>query len=235
MKNSKLSLEDRTATNRTVVPQAVTLKQLRIRTIDIQIIGTTPLIMLQFSEKAKNMMLAKQMGEASAGKLPKNPLALFREAAYRDEGGFLIKAIWFKAAAVACANDVESKQTEMRRAFHVAGPIAGEFCRLKAPRLAKPLTEWDEKFKKELVWEHEHGCSMRCDPVRNASGVADLRFRAWFPEWSCDLRIEFNEAILSADQLCQLLLAAGFGNGVGEWRPASKQSKTGTFGRFTLK
>ena len=212
------------------IGKPISLPAMNIKTVDVPIYGVTPLMVLRFSEKARNMMLAKQMGEAKAGKVNKEPLALFKEAAYRDEDGFIFPSVCFKAAAVACANDIEMKQTEMRRAFHVCG----EYVRIEAPAITKPVTEWDEKFKKDLVWEHKHGCSMRCDSVRLASGVADLRFRAWFPQWQTVLRIDYNESIISLEQLLMLYTVAGFGNGVGEWRPGSKESKTGTYGRWKL-
>lgn len=174
-------------------------------------------------------MLGKQMGKAKSGKEAKDPLALFKAAAYKDEEGFVFPSVCFKAAAVACANDIEMKQTEMRRAFFVLG----EFVKIEAPPLTK-FTEWDLKYKDQLEWEHNRGCSMRCDNVRNATGVADLRFRAWFPIWETTLRIELNESIITLEQLMMLLTVAGFGNGVGEWRPGSRESKTGTFGRWKI-
>jgi len=212
----------------------IQLPALNIGTVRIRLESLSPLIVLRFSEKAQNMMLNKQTGEASAGKEPKNPLELFRQAAYRDGDGFLFPAVCFKAACVSCANDIEEKQTEMRRAFHVHGDVGGEFVRIIAPPITSPVTEWDEKYADELKWEHAHGCSMRMDPVRNASGVADLRFRAFFPTWAMNLSIDYNQNIISLEQLLMLFTVAGFGNGVGEWRVGAKQSKTGTYGRWKI-
>jgi len=216
------------------IDKPIALPALNIGNVKIRVESLSPLIVLRFSEKAQTMMLNKQTGEASAGKELKNPLELFRQAAYKDDQGFLFPAVCFKAACVSCANDIEEKQTEMRRAFHVHGDVGGEFVRIIAPPITSPVTEWDEKFKDELTWEHSHGCSMRMDPVRNASGVADLRFRAFFPTWAMNLSIDYNQNIISLEQLLMLFTVAGFGNGVGEWRVGAKQSKTGTYGRWKI-
>lgn len=212
----------------------IELPALNIGTVEIKLESLSPLIVLRFSEKAQNQMLSKQTGEASAGKELKDPLQLFKQSSYKDRDGFLFPAVCFKAACVSCANDIEEKQTEMRRAFHVHGDVGGEFVRIIAPPITEPITEWDAKYRSELEWEHSHGCSMRMDPVRNASGVADLRFRSFFPTWSMKLRIDFNRNILSLEQLLMLFTVAGFGNGVGEWRVGAKQSKTGTYGRWKI-
>lgn len=227
---SKVSRGMTPATDNNQVEKHIALPKMNIGTAEVNIIGVTPLIVLRFSEKAKNAMLGKQTGTAKAGREKKDPLALFKESSYKDEEGFLMPSVCFKAACVSSANDVEEKMTNMRRAFHVRG----EFVRLICPPLPSPISEYDIEYAEKLKWEHKHGCSMRCDPVRNASGVADLRFRSFFPVWSCKLTIDFNESIVSLERLLMLFVAAGFGNGIGEWRPGSKESRTGTFGRFSV-
>ncbi len=212
------------------VETLIDLPALKIGTTEINIIGESPLMVLRFSKKIENQLLEKHRGKATAGKSDKDPLQLFKDAYYADGEGFLFPSVCFKAAAVNCANDIDLKQTEMRRAFHVCG----EFVRIEAPPIKTPLTDLDREFVKEIKWEHEHGCSMRSDPVRNANGNPDIRIRAWFPTWRTKLKVQFNESIISLERLLMLFRAAGFGNGVGEWRPASKESKTGTFGRFRL-
>jgi hypothetical protein len=215
--------------NKTTTP--IRLPEMHIKQVKIPIVGVTSLLVLRFSEKARNMMLGKQMGEAKAGKEPKEPLALFKDSYYKDEEGFIFPSVCFKAAGVNCANDIEEKQTEMRRAFFVLG----DWVRIESgPLEKKDWSEWDYKYEKDLTWEHEHGCSMVHAMVRNASGVADIRFRSCFPHWKATLYVEFNEAIISVDKLLMLFTVAGFGNGIGEWRPASKESKTGTHGRWRI-
>lgn len=64
--------------------------------------------------------------------------------------------------------------------------------------------------------------------VRIALGTADIRYRGEFREWSADLAIRFNASVLSAEQITNLFNMAGFGVGVGEWRP----ERSGSFGMF---
>ena len=55
-------------------------------------------------------------------------------------------------------------------------------------------------------------------PVRNATGVADLRYRPVFYPWAATLNIVFIRNQFSLDSLVALVDAGG-NVGVGEWRP----------------
>ena len=60
----------------------VVLPPLQIETVNVTLIGDTPLIVHRWSEKAKKQMLDKQMKKASAGKEAKDPERDFRESLY---------------------------------------------------------------------------------------------------------------------------------------------------------
>jgi hypothetical protein len=192
------------------------------------------------------------MGIASSGREKKDPIKDFRDSLYviqdqtlvakenaehsdrlnRTIIGYGIPAPAFKACIVSGANDVEMKMTEIKRAVHV--------CSYTVPIIAPPLakehyTEWDHKHDKELKFEHSKGCSMRQDLVRLESGVADVRFRGQFPVWECQLEVEFNSRVLTAEQVANLFQSGGMGCGIGEWRPSSPISRSGEFGRFSVK
>ena len=179
----------------------IELPELKKQSVQIRLVGDSPLIVHRFGEKARKMMLDKQMGKAKSGKEAKNPQADYEESMYRTEDdvpGF--PAIAFKAAAVNAANDAGIQKTLARRAFHVAGeiiPIDGE-------------------------------PAMREDVVRIAMGTADIRHRAEFKHWAVTLNITYNAGIISLEQLINLFQIAGFGVGVGEWRP----ERNGTYGTF---
>ena len=179
----------------------IELPELRKVSVQIRLIGDSPLIVHRFGEKARKMMLDKQMGKAKSGKEAKNPEADYEESMYRTEDGRPgFPAIAFKAAAVNAANDAGIQKTLARRAFHVAGeiiPIEGE-------------------------------PSMREDMVRIAMGTADIRHRAEFRHWAVTLDVTYNAGIISLEQLINLFQIAGFGVGVGEWRP----ERNGTYGTF---
>lgn len=76
---------------------------------------------------------------------------------------------------------------------------------------------------------------MREDMVRvggkgPGTGVADIRYRPGFPEWSAVLPVSFNRKAITVEQLVHLFNVAGFAVGVGEWRP----EKNGSWGRFVV-
>jgi hypothetical protein len=114
---------------------AIELPRLAIETIEIPIVGDSPLIVHKFSEKAKKQMLDKQMKKASAGKEAKDPWRDFVESMYWLDGmpakptekdvesaRFGFPAVGFKAAAVtACTSIGSITKVAARQAFHVEG------------------------------------------------------------------------------------------------------------------
>lgn len=201
------------------------------RTVELNIESISPLISHAWSAKAMRQMLDAQMGVASPGREPKDPLRDFKDSLYNVEGGgWGMPAPSFKAAAVTAANDVKLKMTEMRRAFHVETYTI----RVTGPAITKPLTEWDEKYASELAPYHKDGVSMRMDMVRNDNGGADIRFRGWWPVWKCTLHVSYNASVISLQQVVNLFTHAGWACGIGEWRPTSPIVKSGEFGRFKV-
>lgn len=182
----------------------ITLPKLDIRTLDIRIVGDSPLIVHRWSEKAKKQMLDKQMGVASAGKENKNPEQDYLDSLYTHptEGWYGFPAIAFKNAAVSACTSLGKTVTKVaaRQAFHVVG---------------------------ELV-RIEGEPSMREDMVKVGMGTADIRYRAEFKRWSATVTVRFNSRVLSADQVVNLFNTAGFAVGVGEWR----SERDGSYGLF---
>jgi len=172
---------------------AIQLPELRIKQATIVLRGTTPLIVHRFSEKARKEMLDKQMGVAKQKKAFKNPEQDYLDSLYLlPDGTPGFPAVAFKAAAVSAANDAGIQKVLARRAFHILG---GELLPIRG--------------------EHR----MREDMVRIAMGTADVRHRAEFLEWEVEVPVAYNANIISLEQLVNLFNIAGFGVGVGEWRP----------------
>ncbi len=182
----------------------VQLKQLRLTDVNIGLVGESPLITHAWSQKAKQMMLDKQMQVATTGKQAKDPQRDFEESIYLDETGLpAFPAVAFKAAAVDAAVAMDFKKTNLRQSFHIKGDMV-------------PILGDDPQPREDMV--------------RVGMGTADIRYRAQFKSWGTILPIVFNSALISIDQLVHLFNAAGFGIGVGEWRP----QKDGQFGRFRI-
>lgn len=189
----------------------VELVELKTSSVVVRVEGTSPLIVNRFSEKAKEMMLQAQMQTTRVKKDAKDPHALYEASRYRlPDGRDGMPAAAFKAAMVGAARDFDGiTMTSLKTAIFVEGEGAEQL----VPILGTP--------------------EMREDAVRNASGVADLRYRAMYHPWAVDLTIEFLPQRVSESSLLALLNAAGRG-GVGEWRPSAPKSSTGSYGRFKV-
>lgn len=179
----------------------ITIPELRKESISIRLIGDSPLIVHRFSEKARKEMLDKMTGQAKSGREPYDPQAEYESSMYRMEDGTPgFPAVAFKAAAVDAANDAGIQKVLARRAFHVIGELV--------PIYGTPV--------------------MREDVVRVGMGTSTVRHRAEFKKWEVVIDVVYNAGIISMAQLINLFQIAGFGVGVGEWRP----QKDGTFGTF---
>lgn len=180
----------------------VSVPRINVQHMQLTLIGDSPLISHKWSEKAKKEMLDKQMKRAKTAKAAKDPEQDYRDSMYEiPDGGYGFPCVAFKAAAVsACRFADGMKMTEARGAFHVVGELA--------PLVGEP--------------------AMREDMVRVGMGTADIRYRGEFRLWRTTLAIDYNADAISAEQIVNLFNLAGFGVGVGEWRP----ERDGSYGRF---
>lgn len=184
----------------------VELKAPNLRTIQVPIVGVTELIMNKWSEKAKKMMLDKQMGKP-VKKTPKDPEEDYQSTIYYDDdGNYAFPAGGFKTAMVdACRLIDNIAMVFARQVFHVDG-------------------EWVRIYGEPR---------MREDMVRIGPGTADIRYRAGFKDWSAVLSITFLADQITSESILNIVNLAGLG-GVGDWRPSAPKSKSGTFGRFEV-
>lgn len=189
------------------VDTPITLPRLKIQLLTLSLIGDSPLVCNAWSDKAKQMMLDKQMKKAKSAKEAKDPEQCFKDSLYvlpkEQQNGALygFPAIAFKSAAVDACSHVEGvTKVEARGAFHVVGDMV--------PIYGKPV--------------------MRQDMVRIAMGTADIRFRGEFTAWKATLTVRYNASVLSAEQIVNLFNVAGFAIGIGEHRP----QKDGSWGMF---
>lgn len=206
---------------KTTNEQVITIPALDIRTATVKIVGDSPLIMHKWSEKAKKEILDKQMKKAkSKGHDAKDPFADYISSMYwidgepenktpegfaaalEDGARFGFPSTAFKAAAVAAAYraGITKNMVSMNGAFH----ILGEFVEIHG----EPV--------------------MREDMVKVGMGVADIRYRGEFPEWWSSFTVRYNAAVLSLEQLINMINMGGFACGVGEWRA----EKGGVYGSF---
>lgn len=182
--------------------QVFEIPAIDIRTLELRLVGDSPLICHRWSDKAKRQMLDKQMKRAKQAKDAKDPEADFQASLYpHPEGGYGFPTVAFKAAAVTACRYVDGmRMTEARGSFHVIGEMS------------------------ELEGQPEP----REDMVRVGMGTADIRYRAQFSKWATTLLVRYNAKAISPEQIINLFNIAGFGVGVGEWRP----ERNGSYGMF---
>ena len=195
--------------------------------VRFELIGTTELIVNNFSEKSKEEIRAKQQGRATGKREKKNPFEQFLGSLYfmndrqrfpskhMDIGDYIgykpnmfgIPSPAFKNAMISACRYIDGvPMTLVTGALHVEEYLV--------PIRYKRLT-------------------MREDPVRVGkfpNKVADLRYRAEFSQWSCIVTVKFNSRIFNAAQIGNLLNHAGFHVGLCEWR----MEKKGRFGMFEV-
>jgi hypothetical protein len=215
-------------------PIAIVIPQIEIKEFTIEVVGTAPLLVNNFSEKSRKEILDKQMGVAKGKKDKKDPFENFKGSLYilpdkqfpkqklvkattDQEWGdywpylkdtFGLPAPAFKNAMISSCRYIEDiAMTTVTGAIHVVG------------------------FTVPIIYKRLY---MREDVVRVGSfpnKVADIRHRGMFTDWSARLNIRYNARMFTPDQIANLLENAGFHVGVCEWRVEKK----GQFGTFAIK
>lgn len=189
-------------------PERVELPPVHIKRVTIPVRGITPLVVNQWSEKAKQAMRDAQQKKARSKKEAKDPQACFEGAKYIDPktGEDCVRARFFKAAMVAAGRFVDGvNMTQLRMSIFVEGDVL-------------PL-EFDE-------------CIMDESMVRNANGVADIRYRPMYTNWATEFTIQYHANDLTLSQVILLVREAGQRVGICEGRP--EKSATLDWGRFDI-
>lgn len=191
----------------------IRLRRIEDEVLIVPITGTTPVIPHKWSEKSIRLMADKMQAEAGAPRAkrkPKKPDEEAHDSCYwlGDEGA--IPAVSFKAAMVgACRFFDGLTMTMAKLLFYVEGEGPEQLVAVGTER------------------------QQREDTPRNVGGVPDLRYRYQFWPWQATLRIHFLPSMIDADSVTALLDMAGKG-GVGDWRPSSPKSATGSYGQFRV-
>ena len=183
-----------------------------VRTMSLAIEGEGGLICHNFSEKSRRQIAEKQAMGVKAPKDKRNPDAEYQAAFYHlVGGGYGFPCSGFKQSAIRAAKLLDGiTMTDARQMFFI---------------------EADERDTTGVDCVRIEGTpEMRTDVVRLPGRVADLRYRPEIRDWSCVLRISYDEQMISDEQIVNLFWRAGYQVGIGDWRP----EKNGDFGRFTV-
>lgn len=192
----------------------IEIARIGAESLSIPIVGTAPLIVHRWSDKAKRQMLDAQQGKKKIRE-NRDPVADFQSSLYRiatDDGErFGFPVLGFKAATIGAARfyDKSVTMTSLRQFMFFRGV----------------MTKADTQQLVPIDGEPE----MREDVVRVGQGT-DLRYRAMFPEWRTTLNVTFVSTALDRGSILSLIDAGGMGVGVGEWRP----QRNGEFGTYQI-
>lgn len=219
---------------------SIEIKPLEVEIVKFSIVGTTPLIVHAWDDKAKQMMLDKQRGKKVGAKHAiKIPVNDFMNSLYwltekpengeTDEEaeanytaaieagakfGFSVGGIKQSIITGAYRGGLDVKQTELRGILQLNG-----------------TTEASTFDYAEIIGDPP---TMREDMVRvgGMSKTADIRYRAEFKNWEIPLQLEYHKGgKYTVEQLLNMVNYGGFYVGIGEWRP----DKDGQFGMYQLK
>lgn len=220
----------------TTKTELVEIKPIEMKTMEIEIIGDTPLIMHAWSEKAKRMMLETQQGKAKGKKKPvRNPVDDFIQSLY-----WLTEKPTYKE---------DASEEECEKAFNEAIAKGAKFgfpitAFKQAGNAAAYRMGWVKNqtgLKGAYFLNAEFGDMveiisdtpiMREDMVKIGMGTADIRYRGEFRNWRAKFKVTVNTSgTFNIENILNVINAGGVVCGVGEWRP----EKDGQFGMYHIK
>lgn len=200
----------------------ITIPAPDIRTMRVEIVGTAPLMIAKFSEKAKALMRSKMEAgsQAKKGKTrdSRDFHADFMGARHiSTEGWDGIAAPAFRSAMISACRLVGFKMTVAKLSVFIVQDGTDVDDGTPLVRILGEEPELNEMM------------------VRNATGVADIRIRPMWREWGAVLTMKYDAQQFNEQDVVNLLYRAGAQVGVGEGRPDSKSSAGLGFGTFTIR
>lgn len=200
--------------------QTVAIKPANIQQAVFRIKGTAPYVQARFSGKAMQAMMSKMAAGSTATKSRAKPARDFdddyRQAMHVSAEGWCgIPAGAFRQAMISACRLVGFKMTLAKLSVFVH---ADGFDKIDGIPLIR------------LEGEPE-----RIDmAVRNATGVADIRVRPMWREWSAEVRVKYDADQFTLEDVSNLMQRVGLQVGIGEGRPDSRESAGLGWGTFEL-
>lgn len=191
-----------------------------ILTVPIRNAPGSPLVVHAFSAKARGIMReAQELGSVGRKRKPKDPKDF--EAAYQGarhisrDGWDGVTCATFRNAMISACRLVGFKMTVGKLSVFVeadGNSVADGTPLVRIEGEPQPF---------EAV-------------VRNQTGVADIRIRPRWDEWSANLRVRYDREQMSDDDIVNLLVRAGAQCGICEGRPDSSNSYGQGWGLFEI-
>lgn len=196
---------------------AVTISPANLLIAEFEVIGETPLVMNAWGHKIDGMIEnQRDPRNKNRKKKPRDFAADYENAKHISTDGWIgLPAAAFRAAMISACRIAGYAMTRAKLSAFV---LADGVDRLDGVGLVRVYGE-------PRPMTH---------PVRNESGVADVRSRPMWDEWRVKLRVRYDADQFSVADVANLLNRAGLQVGVGEGRNDSKKSAGVGWGSFRL-
>jgi hypothetical protein len=204
----------------TAAVQKVQISPANMQFARFKLKGTAPLVQARFSAKAMQAMMSKMAAGSTANKSRAKPARDFdddyKQAMHVSTQGWCgIPAGAFRQAMISACRLVGFKMTLAKLSLFI---IADGIDKVDGI----PLVKFE-------------GTPERVDmAVRNATGVADIRVRPMWREWTMSLTIRYDGDQFTAEDVTNLLSRVGMQVGIGEGRPDSRESAGLGWGTFEI-
>lgn len=199
--------------------EAITIAPWNLREVIFHIKGNAPFVQAKFSLKARAMMRDKMLAGSTAAKGTKRSARDFdddyQQAQHISTDGWNgIPAPAFRQALISACRVCGFAMTKAKLSvFVIQDGIDAD---------GTPLVR--------IFGDHEPLESTE----RNATGVADIRVRPIWKEWSAKVHVRFDADQFTLSDVSNLMARAGLQVGIGEGRPDSKSSTGQGWGTFDI-
>lgn len=204
-------------------PKMVTLviQPPNMLTARLRLVGTAPLVQARFAQKAREQMMTKMAQGSTAKKGGKRAARDFDEDFRQSmhvssEGWVGLPAAAIRNACIDVCRMVDFKMTRAKMSIFV---LADGHDKEDGTPLIRIIA--DEPSRVEI-------------PVRNATGVADIRVRPQWREWAIEPVIRYDADQFTLQDIVNLVARAGMQVGIGEGRPYGRSANGMGFGLFAI-
>lgn len=189
----------------------IKIKPIEVRTMNLKIVGTTPMLQEKMSEKIREQLKNLVTGKGKEKNKNRDLELEVKEKIHKDSKGNIgFPASGFKKAMVEAAPYLDGMDKKKAKgSFFIIGNLENDLVAIKS--------------KKYVINK----------AVGRDSGINRAPREIWRPEfrdWSCVLNIKYNAMQITPDQIVELAKLAGFHIGVGSWNP----QHGGSYGTFSL-
>lgn len=193
------------------------------KTLVVRIRGVSPYVPCRFSTAAagamEELVTSGQRSRTKHRHEQRDPEQEAESRLYRDEKGrYGIPTAALRKAMIEAGRFSDFKMTRLKGALDVV-----------------PETYDADTGMGLALLESPEPPKLFASPVRLADGSPDIRYRKYFaPGWTAKVCVQYDDEILTEEDVRTLLRTAGMNVGIGDGRPLSPNSAGMSYGRFEV-